>query len=109
MKQLIRGIAASPGTVYGKVALVKSHNQLDGIDRGSVLVAKHISPDLVTAFFKCVALVTDEGGLLSHAAVLSRELGIPCVVNAKRATKVLMDGTLVFVDGKQGVVYDVEG
>ena len=79
---------------------------LDVIKEGDVLVTQMTTPDMVPAMTRAAAIVTDEGGMTCHAAIVARELGIPCVVGAVDATKVLKNGMLVTVHGQMGVVYE---
>jgi len=104
-KVLLTGIPASPGISTGPVKIIKSIRQLRLIKRGDVLVAEMTSPDFVPAMKKASAIVTDKGGQTSHAAIVSRELGIPCVVGTSNATKLLEDETVVTVDGAKGKVF----
>jgi len=102
---ILTGSAASPGTGTGEVKLLKSPKEISKIEEGDVLVARMTSPDYVPAMKKAAAIITDQGGQTSHAAIVSRELGIPCVVGTKNATKILKDGDIVTVDGKEGKIY----
>ncbi len=102
---ILTGAAASPGIGVGPVVIVKSPKEVGKVKHGEVLVAPMTSPDFVPAMKKAAAIVTDEGGQTSHAAIVSRELGIPCVVGTKEATTKLKDGVVVTVDGKSGNVY----
>jgi pyruvate,water dikinase len=102
---LVKGLAASPGIGSGKVKVIFSVDELDKIKEGDVLVTTMTNPDMVPAMKRASAIVTDEGGMTCHAAIVSRELGIPCVVGTGEATKVLQDGMEVTVDGTRGVVY----
>ncbi len=103
---LVRGLGASPGVGVGRVRIVMDVDEIDKVEEGDVLVTKMTSPDMVPAMRKAAAIVTDEGGITCHAAIVSRELGIPCVVGTGNATEVLEDGQLVTVDGERGVVYE---
>jgi pyruvate,water dikinase len=103
---LLEGLAASPGIASGIVRIVKDMDDLDKIKRGEVLVTKMTNPDMVVTMQKAVAIITDEGGATSHAAIVSREMGIPCVVGTEKATKELKDGMEVSVDGTNGKVYE---
>jgi len=105
-KVLVRGLAASPGTAHGTVRILGEGMSLDVVKKGEVLVTLMTSPDMVPAMIRAAAIVTDEGGMTCHAAIVARELGIPCVVGASNATKILTQGTLITVDGKMGVVYE---
>lgn len=100
----LKGQPASPGFARGKVRLVFAIEEVARVKRGEILVAAATTPAHVPAMEKAAAIVTEEGGLLSHAAIVSRELGVPCVVGTKIATKVLRDGDLVEVDAERGVV-----
>ncbi len=102
---ILRGIAASPGIGSGHVKVLKSPKEIDRVKEGDILVAKMTSPDYVPAMKKAAAIITDEGGATSHAAIVSRELGVPCVVGTGEATTKLKDNFVVSVDGTDGVVY----
>ena len=102
---ILTGAAASPGIGTGTVRILKSPKEIDKIKKGDVLVAPMTSPDYVPAMKKSAAIITDEGGQTSHAAIVSRELGIPCVVGTKEATKLLKDGQIVTVNGQSGQVF----
>ncbi|ACJ15796.1 phosphoenolpyruvate synthetase [Thermococcus onnurineus NA1] len=106
MKVLLKGLGASPGIGAGKVVVIFDANDIDKVKEGDVLVTTMTNPDMVPAMKRASAIVTDEGGRTCHAAIVSRELGIPAVVGTKEATKVLKDGMLVTVDGTRGVVYE---
>lgn len=110
MKILVRGIPASPGVAVGRVRIIKSLNEIHEFQKGEILVTEMTTPDWVPAMRKAAAIITDSGGMTCHAAIVSRELGIPCIVGtASRgspATKVLEDGMLVTVDASLGVVYE---
>ncbi len=102
---LLQGLAASSGRASGRVRVLESPDQGDELKDGEILVARMTSPDWVPTMRRAGALVTDEGGTTCHAAIVSRELGVPCVVGARTATKVLRTGELVTVDGGLGEVY----
>lgn len=106
LKQLVKGLPASPGIGRGKVKLIKDITEINLIKEGDILVTEMTNPDMVPAMRKCAGVVTDEGGRTCHAAIVSRELQIPCIVGSKRATKVLQTGMEVTVDAKRGVVYE---
>lgn len=100
------------GIVRGRVCVINSdyfdhekvQKQMAAMEKGSVLVSVTTAPDLMEAIQKSAAIVTDTGGMLSHAAITARELNIPCVVGTQFASKVLKDGDLVEVDAARGVV-----
>ncbi|MFH1292038.1 MAG: PEP-utilizing enzyme [bacterium] len=100
----ILGDCASVGKVRGLVKLINSPQDMAKMEPGNILVSYATSPDIMPAIKKSVAIVTDLGGIICHAAIVSRELRIPCVVGTKNATKVLKDGDLVEVDATHGIV-----
>jgi len=104
-KVLLAGTGASPGVAIGPVRIIPSAKQIGRVKKGDVLVTSMTNPDFVPAMKKAVAIVTDKGGRTSHAAIVSRELGIPCVVGTKLATAMLKSGEVVTVDGSSGKVY----
>lgn len=104
-KIILKGIAASAGVVEGLVKVVSSVKDITSFQEGDILVAEMTEPSMVIMINKAAAIVTDKGGLTSHPAIISRELGIPCVVATKTATHVLKDGMKVKVDGTKGAVY----
>ncbi|MBF8304483.1 MAG: phosphoenolpyruvate synthase [Dehalococcoidia bacterium] len=103
---LITGAAASPGIGAGPVRILLSPDEMDKVLHGDVLVAKMTTPDFVPAMKRASAIVTNEGGRTCHAAIVSRELGIPCVVGTKNATETLHEDQVITVDGKGGKVYE---
>jgi pyruvate,water dikinase len=103
---LLAGSPASPGLVSGPVKIMEDASHIYKIVAGDILVAKMTTPDYVPAMKRAVAIVTDQGGRTSHAAIVSRELGIPCVVGASKATSTLKDGQIITVDGSTGKIYD---
>jgi pyruvate,water dikinase len=103
---LLSGSPASPGAAVGPVKIVLSSSEIDRVKEGEILVAEMTTPDFVPAMKRAAGIVTDRGGRTCHAAIVSRELGIPCVVGAGEATAKLRIGQLVTVDGGQGKVYD---
>jgi len=103
---LLSGLGASPGVSSGTVRIIHSLKELDKIAKGDVLVTEMTNPDMVVSMQKAAAIVTDEGGITSHAAIVSREMGIPAVVGTGDATKKLKDGMVISVDGNNGKVYE---
>jgi len=105
-KVLVKGIPASPGVAYGKAVVALTVDEAARkMKKGDILVTKMTDPDWVPYMKISSAIVTDEGGMTAHAAIVSRELGIPAVVGTGNATKVLRDGLEITVDGSRGVVY----
>lgn len=103
---ILKGQAASTGMASGPVKIIHSPADIDQILEGDVLVTEMTTPDYVPAMKRAAAIVTDAGGRTCHAAIVSRELGIPCVVGAGEATTKLKVGQVVTVDGKNGLVYE---
>ncbi len=99
-----RGQVGYPGYGRGKVKIIIRAEDMKKMEQGDVLVSIATDPDVVPAMKKACAIVTDQGGVTSHAAIVARELGIPCVIGTKIATRVLKDGDLVEVDARKGVV-----
>ncbi|MFH1439683.1 MAG: PEP-utilizing enzyme [Candidatus Woesearchaeota archaeon] len=99
-----KGLSASTGYAKGRVKIIKSATEAGKVERGDVLVAVMTRPDYVSAMKKAAAIVTEEGGVTCHAAIVSRELKIPCIIGTKIATKALKDGQMVEVDADNGVV-----
>jgi phosphohistidine swiveling domain-containing protein len=104
----IKGYGACKGIVKGPVKKIGNKFDIHKIIRGDILVAEFTTPDFVPAMEKALAIVTDIGGITSHTAIVSRELGIPCVIGTKIATKVLQDGDLVEVNADKGIVRKIE-
>ncbi len=105
-KLLFSGLSASPGIASGPVRVVKSPQEIGVVAQGDVLVAEMTNPDYVPAMRKACAIVTDSGGKTSHAAIVSRELGVPAVVGSGVATTSLKDGQIITVDGTNGKIYE---
>jgi pyruvate,water dikinase len=101
---ILRGLGASPGAASGRVRVLSRTSDSAQLQPGEVLVAPMTTPDWVPIMRRAAAIVTDAGGMTSHAAIVSRELGIPCVVGTRTATRTLRDGMLVTVNGKDGTV-----
>jgi pyruvate, water dikinase len=102
---IVRGFGASPGVAAGVARLLRGAEQMERLKPGEVLLTTMTTPDMVPAMSRAAAIVTDEGGMTCHAAIVSRELGVPCVVGTREATSKIADGSEVTVDGKTGSVY----
>jgi pyruvate,water dikinase len=100
-----KGDPASPGVASGPVKLLASAKEISKIKTGDILVAEQTNPDFVPAMKKAVAIITERGGRTSHAAIVSRELGIPAIVGAKDVRKLLKDGLVLTVNGSTGEIY----
>jgi pyruvate, water dikinase len=102
---VVRGFGASPGVAAGVARLLRGAEEMERLKAGEVLLTTMTTPDMVPAMSRAAAIVTDEGGMTCHAAIVSRELGVPCVVGTREATRLIPDGTEVTVDGKTGQVF----
>ena len=103
---LLRGLGGAPGSGAGPVRVLRSLDQAERLRDGDVLVTHMTAPDWIPLMRRAAAIVTDSGGMTCHAAIVSRELGIPCVVGTGEATSVLSDGLEVTVDATRGVVLE---
>ncbi|WP_462316487.1 phosphoenolpyruvate synthase [Methanobrevibacter sp.] len=103
---LVRGLGASPGMASGTVKIILDIDELDKIKDGDVMVTTMTTPDMVPAMRRASGIVTDEGGVTCHASIISRELGIPCVVGTGDATTTLEENSGVTLDGKKGLVFE---
>lgn len=106
LKLILKGDPASPGIASGPVKILQSAQEIDKVVEGDVLVAPQTNPDFVPAMKKAVAIVTDKGGRTSHAAIVSREIGIPAVVGTEEATTKLTEGMEITVNGATGEIYE---
>ena len=102
---ILKGLAVSPGTATGFVKIIHGLEDINKIQQGDILVTTMTSPDLVPTMSKSAAIITDSGGATCHAAIVSREMGIPAIVGTETATQKLKDGDLVTVDAYHGFVY----
>lgn len=105
-KILLKGIGASAGTAEGRIVVIKSKEEFSKMKKGWVLVAPMTTPAWLMIMQKATAIITDKGGMLSHAAIVCREFGIPAVVGTQQATKLLKNGVRVLVDGTRGKIYE---
>jgi len=105
-KILLQGQGAAPGIASGKVVIIRDVRDIGKVKEGDILVTRMTNPDMVPAMRKVAAIITDEGGMTCHAAIVSRELGTPAVVGTKNATNLLNNGQLVTVDGEKGHIYE---
>jgi pyruvate,water dikinase len=102
---ILTGTAASPGMASGPCRLILDPFRIGEVEQGDIVVAKMTDPDYVPIMKRAAAIITDKGGTLSHAAIVARELSLPCVVGTEQATTILKDGDIVTVDGTSGKVY----
>jgi pyruvate,water dikinase len=102
---LVKGNGVSPGKASGTVKVILNAKNISNFQKGEILVTKMTTPDWVPAMKIAAAVITNLGGKTCHAAIVSRELGVPCIVGTENATKVLKDGDVVTVDGQRGIVF----
>ncbi|HLC47812.1 MAG TPA: PEP-utilizing enzyme [Candidatus Norongarragalinales archaeon] len=100
----LKGMPACAGFARGKVRIINTSAEMHKMQKGDILVSAATMPDLVPAMKKAAAIITNEGGIMCHAAIVSRELGIPCIVGVRNANKILKDGDEVEVDAAKGTI-----
>jgi pyruvate,water dikinase len=108
MESLVKGIVASKGVATGSCVVVSSAADFSKVAKGNILVVKNTDPSYVILFSKVSGIITEVGGLCSHAAIISREIGLPCIVGTGNARAVLKDGLQVVLDADSGVVYELK-
>jgi len=106
--ELTSGYGSSPGVATGPVKIIEDIEEADRIEEGDVIVTEMTAPDMVPAMKRSAGILTDEGGMTSHAAIVSRELGVPAIVGCGDATDVLTDGQRITLDGQKGTVVVAE-
>jgi phosphoenolpyruvate synthase/pyruvate phosphate dikinase len=104
----VKGTTAYKGFIRGYVKIVRNRESFSKVNKGDIIVSPMTTPDYMTVLQKVAAIITDEGGITSHAAIISRELKKPCIIGTKIATIVLKDGDLVEVDADNGTVRILE-
>jgi len=107
-RQELKGSVANLGKVSGRVKIVLKVKDMENFKSGDILISSMTRPDMTPALKKAAAVVTDDGGITCHAAIISRELNIPCIVGTKVATRVFKDGDLVEVDANHGIIKTIE-
>lgn len=105
-KIILKGTPASAGVIEGKAKLILDPSECKKMKKGDILVTEMTDPLYMPAIKKAKAIVADIGGLLCHAAIVSRELKIPCIVNTRKATKILKDNQKIIVDASNGEIYE---
>ncbi|MDS0293493.1 phosphoenolpyruvate synthase [Halogeometricum luteum] len=101
---ILRGLGASPGIAAGNARIITKLDHLDQVAEGDIIVTEMTMPDMVPAMKRAAGIVTDEGGMTSHAAIVSRELGVPAVVGTGSGTREIPDGQTITIDGDKGTV-----
>lgn len=104
----VRGIVACGGKAVGRAKIIKNVDEIYKVNHGDIIVSPMTSPDLMPAIRRCVAIVTDFGGITCHAAIVAREFTIPCIVGTKDATEIIHEDDLVEVDANSGIVKVLE-
>ena len=104
----IKGMVGSIGKVRGKVKIIMHPREYKEFKKGDILVTGMTTPDFIPLMQKASAIVTDEGGITCHAAIVSRELGIPCVIGTKIATKILKNNEEIIVDAYKGMIQKLD-
>ena len=104
-KVLLKGTVANQGEVRAIVFVIKKPADIAKFKSSSILVATMTNPAYVPAMMKSVGIITDIGGITCHAAIIARELGVPCVVGTKVASQILKTGQVVTIDAQKGIVY----
>ena len=110
-KIILKGLGVSPGIIQGKVRIINQSEKYPTFKEGDILITKITDPTMVIMMAKAGAIICDIGGMTSHPSIVSREMGIPCIVNTKKATQVLKNGKNgmnIKVNGHQGKVYLVD-
>ena len=105
MKKILKGTIANKGKIEGKVFVIKNRIDIDKFKAGDILVTKMTTPFFVPAMINAAAIITDIGGITCHAAIVSRELGVPCIVGTEKATSILKTGQSIIVDADNGDIY----
>lgn len=108
MNLIAQGLGASTGIVIGRVRVLSSPNELDQLVDGEVLVVQYSSPAWSIGMLRSGAIISEYGGIICHAAIVAREMGVPCVVAVEHATSLLTNGMFVRVDGEAGTIHEVE-
>ncbi|MBC8500282.1 MAG: hypothetical protein ISS25_02610 [Nanoarchaeota archaeon] len=104
----LKGMTAHPGKIKGRARIIESAHHTHELQEGEILITAMTSPDFMMAIKKASAIVTDEGGITCHAAIVSRELKIPCIVGTKNATKVFENDDIIEVDANKGIVRKIK-
>lgn len=104
---VLQGTCACPGKAKGKVKIINLPEEMAKMEKGDIMVSHTTFPALVPAMKKAAAIITEDGGITCHAAIVSREMQIPCLVGIKIALQVLKDGDKVEVDAEKGIVKKV--
>ena len=107
MREIASGTAACAGKAKGFARIIHAGKELEKVKQGDVLVTSYTKPEYHNALMKASAIVASTGGRLSHSAIVSRELGIPCIVGVEKALEVIKEGKMVLVDGDEGKIFEL--
>jgi pyruvate,water dikinase len=105
---LLKGIPASTGLAKGRVSIILSPSMNSKMKKGDILVTYSTNPLFTPAILKARGIITEKGGVLCHAAIIARELDIPCLVSAEKATQILRNNQEIIIDGNKGIIYYAE-
>lgn len=105
-KIILKGVGASSGIIKGKAKILNSPNEVKKVQRGDILVVSMSNPLYTPAIMRAAGMITDYGGILSHPAIIAREMAMPCVVGTVYATRILRDNMDIVVDGGKGIIYE---
>jgi len=105
METVLRGVGASIGRVKGSVKVIKTMEDFSKFETGDIICTVMTDPSMTPIIMRAAGIITDIGGICSHASIVSREVGIPCVVATENASTILYDGDIVEIDGELGEVY----
>ena len=108
LQKTIQGITACKGKVKGKVKIINNPNNMKDFNFGDILVSINLNPSLTPIIDKASAIITNEGGIMCHAAIISRERGIPCIIGTSIATKVFKDGDYIEVNADEGIIHKID-
>lgn len=106
MKFLAGGVGASSGITEGKVVMVRKISELSKVQNGDIIVVRESNPAWTVGMMKAAAIISEFGGIICHAAIIAREMGIPCVVDVENATQLFHDGMRIKIDGSKGAIYE---
>ncbi len=108
MKMIAQGVGVSTGIFTGPVRVLSNPSEVDQLQDGEVLVVERSSPLWTVGMLRAGAIISEFGGIISHAAIVAREMGVPCVVAVEHATSQLVNGMLVRVDGETGTIHEAK-
>jgi pyruvate,water dikinase len=108
MKKILTGLTANKGKILGEVFVIDESKEISKFKSGSILVCRLTNPAYVPAMAEAIGIITDIGGITSHAAIVARELGVPCVVGTKNGSEKLQTGQKILLDADNGAIYEIK-